>query len=175
QEKLYDEMVGRIKQDDASVPYLENGYWYYTRYEAQQEYPLYCRKKGTLDAPEEILLDVNKLAEGHAYFHVRHISISEDNNLMTYSADTVSRRRYTLYVKDLRSGQLIDHAVPNTEGYAVWANDNRTFFYTKKDPLTLRPDRIFRHRLGSDPAEDEVVFTEEDETFSTGIFKTKSK
>jgi len=103
QEKLYQEMTGRIKQDDESVPYLDNGYWYYTRYEEKKEYPIYCRKKGKLDAPEEILLNVNELAEGYAYFHVRGVKVSEDNNLLAYGVDTVSRRRYTLYLKDLPS------------------------------------------------------------------------
>ena len=175
QEKLYKEMVGRVKQDDESVPYLDNGYWYYTRYEKGKEYPLYCRKKGTLQAREDILLNVNELAEGYAYFHVRGLEVSEDNNLLAYGVDTVSRRRYTLYLKDLRTGNVIDRPVPNTEGYVAWANDNQTFFYSMKDSLTLRSDRVFRHKLGTDPAKDALVYTEKDETFSTGITKTKSK
>ena len=137
QEKLYEEMVGRIKQDDESVSYKDNGYWYYTRYESGKEYPVYCRKKGTLDSPEEIMLNVNEMAEGYSYFHVRGFKVSEDNNLVAYGVDTVSRRRYTLYLKDLRSGKIIDSPVPNTEGYVAWANDNKTFFYTMKDSLTL--------------------------------------
>lgn len=175
QEKLYEEIVGRIKQDDESVPYKDNGYWYYTRYESGKEYPVYCRKKGTLDSPEEIMLNVNDMAEGYSYFHVRGFKVSEDNNLVAYGVDTVSRRRYTLYLKDLRSGKIIDSPVPNTEGYVAWANDNKTFFYTMKDSLTLRSDRILRHKLGTDPANDILVYTEKDETFSTGITKTKSK
>ena len=175
QEKLYEEMVGRIKQDDESVPYRDNGYWYYTRFEKGKEYPIYCRKRGSMKAPEEILLNVNDMADGYAYFHVRGLKVSEDNNLLAYGVDTVSRRRYTLYLKDLRTGNIIDRAVPNTEGYVAWANDNKTFFYTMKDSVTLRSDRIFRHTLGADPASDAVVFKEEDETFSTGIYKTKSK
>ncbi|HEU5146859.1 MAG TPA: S9 family peptidase [Chryseosolibacter sp.] len=175
QEKLYDEMVGRIKQDDESVPYKDNGYWYYTRYEKGKEYPIYCRRKGTLDAPEAILLDVNELAKGHDYIQVRGLKVSEDNNLLAYGVDTVSRRRYTLYLKDLRSGKIIDQPVPNTEGYVAWANDNKTFFYTMKDSVTLRSDRIFRHKLGTDPAKDALVYHEKDETFYAGITKTKSK
>lgn len=175
QQKLYDEMVGRIKQDDESVPHKDNGYWYYTRYERGKEYPVYCRKKDTLDSPEEIMLNVNEMAEGYSYFHVRGFKVSEDNNLVAYGVDTVSRRRYTLYLKDLRSGKIIDSPVPNTEGYVAWANDNKTFFYTMKDSLTLRSDRILKHKLGTDPANDELVYTEKDETFSTGITKTKSK
>lgn len=175
QEKLYEEMVGRIKQDDESVPYKDNGYWYYHRYEKGKEYPVYCRKKNTLDAPEEVLLNVNELAEGYAYFHVRGLEISEDNNLLSYAVDTVSRRRYTLYLKDLRTGKIIDQPVPNTEGYVAWANDNKTFFYSMKDSVTLRSERIYRHKIGTDPANDVLVFTEKDETFSTGITKTKSR
>ena len=175
QEKLYEEMVGRIKQDDESVPYLDNGYWYYTRFEKQKEYPIYCRRKGTLRAPEEILLNVNELADGYAYFNVRGLKVSEDNNLLAYGVDTVSRRRYTLYLKDLRTGKIVGRPVPNTEGYVAWANDNKTFFYTMKDSVTLRSDRVFRHKLGTDPAKDVIVYTEKDETFSTGITKTKSK
>lgn len=175
QAKLYDEMVGRIKQDDESVPYKDNGYWYYTRYEQGKEYPIYCRKKGSTDAKEEVILNVNEMAAGYPYYHVRGFEVSEDNNLIAYGVDTVSRRRYTLYLKDLRTGKTIDHPVPNTEGYVAWANDNKTFFYTMKDSITLRSDRIFRHHLGTDPADDEIVYTEKDETFSTGITKTKSK
>jgi oligopeptidase B len=175
QEKLYKEMVGRIRQDDESVPYLNNGYWYYTRFEKQKEYPIYCRKKETLKAREEMLLNVNELADGHSYFHVRSLQVSEDNNLLAYGVDTVSRRRYTLYIKDLRTGKIIDRPVPNTEGYVAWANDNQTFFYTMKDSVTLRSDRVFRHKLGTDPTKDPLVYREIDETFSTGITKTKSK
>jgi oligopeptidase B len=175
QEKLYDEMVGRIKQDDESVPYKDNGYWYYNRYEKGKEYPVYCRRKGTMEAPEEVLLNVNELAEGYAYFQVRSIKVSENNNLLAYGVDTVSRRRYTLYVKDLTTGKIIDRPVSNTEGYVAWANDNKTFFYSMKDTLTLRSDRIYRHKIGTDPEKDVLVYEEKDETFSTGITKTKSK
>ena len=175
QEQLYNEMVGRIKQDDESVPYRDNGYWYYHRYEKGKEYPVYCRKKGSLAAPEEILLNVNDMAEGYTYFHVTGLKVSEDNNLLAYAVDTVSRRRYTLYVMDLRTGKVVDRPVPNTEGYVAWANDNRIFFYTMKDPVTLRSERILRHRIGTDPSGDVLVYTENDETFYTGITKTKSK
>lgn len=174
QEKLYKEIIGRIKQTDESVPYKDNGYWYYNRYEAGQEYPIYCRKKGTLDAPEEIMLNVNDLAKGHEYCQVVGLSVSEDNNLLAYGMDTVSRRRYTIYIKDLRTGKIVDKPVPNTEGDVTWANDNKTFFYTMKDSVTLRSDKIYRHKLSTDPAKDPLVFTEKDATFYTGIYKTKS-
>ncbi|HEU5289153.1 MAG TPA: S9 family peptidase, partial [Cyclobacteriaceae bacterium] len=174
QEKIYNEIVGRIKQTDESVPYKDNGYWYYTRYEEGKEYPVYCRKKGSLDATEEILLNVNELANGHSYYSITGLSVSEDNNLLAYAEDSVSRRRYTIYVKDLRTGKIIDTQIPNTEGDVTWANDNKTFFYVKKDSLTLRSRWIIRHKLGTPPAKDQIVSEEKDETFYTGIYKTKS-
>jgi len=173
QKELYDEIVGRIKQDDESVPYKDNGYYYYTRYEKDKEYPVYCRKKGSLDADEEIMLDVNKLAEGHNYFQVGGWSVSEDNRILAYSVDTVSRRRYTIYFKDLKSGKLLTDLIPNTTGGITWANDNKTVFFSTKDQKTLRADRINRFKLGA--KEPEEVYFESDETFSTYVFKTKSK
>lgn len=175
QEKLYNEIVGRIKQTDESVPYKNNGYWYYNRFEEGQEYPIYCRKKESLDAQEEILLNVNELAKGHSYYSITGLRVSEDNNLLAYAEDSVSRRRYTVYVKDLRTGKLVEDPIPNTEGYVVWANDNKTYFYTKKDSLTLRSRWIVKHKLGKYWKNDQPVFEETDETFYTGISKTKSK
>lgn len=175
QEKVYNEIIGRIKQTDESVPYLDNGYWYYTRYEEGQEYPIYCRKKGSLQSAEEILLNVNELAKGHSYYSIRGLNVSEDNNLLAYAEDSVSRRRYTIYVKDLRTGKLVENPIPNTEGYVTWANDNKTYFYTMKDSVTLRSRWIIRHKLGTDTKTDIPVFEEKDETFYTGITKTKSK
>lgn len=175
QEKIYNEIVGRIKQDDASVPYKENGYWYYTRYQANKEYPIYCRKKGTMNGKEEVILNVNDLAQGHSYYSVRGLRISEDNNLLAYAVDTVSRRRYTIFVKDLRTGMLAEQPVPNTEGDITWANDNKTYFYTRKDSVTLRSRWIIKHKLGTDHNLDKVVFEEKDEAFYIDISKTKSK
>ena len=175
QKKLYDEMVGRIKQTDESVPYKDNGYWYYTRYEQGQEYPIYCRKKGSMESAEEILLNVNDMAKGHDYYSIRGLSVSEDNNLLAYAEDSVSRRRYTVYVKDLKTGKLVEEPVPNTEGEVTWANDNKTYFYTKKDSVTLRSRWIIKHKVGSSYKSDPVVSEEPDETFYTGIYKTKSK
>lgn len=174
QEKIYNEIIGRIKQTDESVPYKDNGYWYYTRYVEGQEYPIYCRKKGTLEAAEEILLNVNELAKGHDYYSITGLSVSEDNTLLAFAEDSVSRRRYTIYVKDLRSGKIIDKPVPNTEGGITWANDNKTFFYTVKDSITLRSRWIMKHKLGVDPSKDQIVSEEKDDTFYTGIYKTKS-
>lgn len=175
QKKLYDEMIGRIKQTDESVPYKDNGYWYYTRYEQGQEYPIYCRKKGSMEGAEEILLNVNELAKGHDYYSITGLSVSEDNNLLAYAEDSVSRRRYTVYVKDLKTGKLVEEPVPNTEGEVTWANDNKTYFYTKKDSVTLRSRWIIKHKVGSSYKNDPVVSEEPDETFYTGIYKTKSK
>lgn len=175
QKKLYDEMVGRIKQTDESVPYKSNGYWYYNRYEQGQEYPIYCRKKGSMDAKEEIMLNVNEMAKGHSYYQISGLTVSEDNNFLVYAEDSVSRRRYTVYVKDLRTGKIIDTPVTNTEGYAVWANDNKTFFYTRKDSVTLRSRWIMRHTVGIDPSKDVEVYEEKDPSYYIGVGKTKSK
>ncbi|WP_370688831.1 S9 family peptidase [Fulvivirga ulvae] len=173
QEKLYNEIVGRIKQTDESVPYMSNGYWYYTRYEEGQEYPIYCRKKESLENEEEVMLNVNVMAEGHEYYHATGLNVSLDNNLLAFGIDTVSRRQYTIYVKNLKTGQLLDMSIDNTTGSSTWANDNKTLFYTKKDPNTLRSNQIFKHRLGA-KTEDDLIFEEEDDTFYTGIYKTKS-
>jgi oligopeptidase B len=175
QEKLFSEIIGRIKQTDESVPYKNNGYWYFSRYEEGKEYPIHCRKKGSLNAAEEILLDVNEMAKGHSYYSIAGLRVSEDNNLLAYAEDSISRRRYTIYVKDLRTGKLVEEPIPNTEGYVTWANDNKTYFYTKKDSVTLRSRWIVKHKLGSNSATDQVVFEEKDEMFYTGISKTKSK
>lgn len=174
-EKLYNEIVGRIKQDDQSVPYLDNGYYYYTRFEEGKEFPVYCRKKGSLDADEEIMLDVNKMAEGYGYFNVMGLSVSPDNIYLSYGVDTVSRRKYTLYFKNLETGEILPQAIPVTNGYAVWANDNRTVFYTSKDDVTLRSNKVWRYSIGSDIATRKEVYFEADETYAVGIGKTKSK
>lgn len=175
QEKLYNEMVGRIKQTDESVPYKLNGYWYYTRFEEGKEYPIYCRKKGTLEAKEEIMLNVNEMAKGHSYYAIAGLRVSEDNKLLAYGEDSVSRRRYTLYVKDLTTGKLVGEPIPNTTGSVTWANDNKTFFYSRKDSVTLLPRWIMKHKLGDPPARDVAVYEELDDTFYTSIYKTKSK
>ena len=175
QEALFEEIKGRIKQDDQSVPLKDNGYWYYTRYEEGQEYPIHCRKEGSMDAEEQVMLNVNEMAEGHSYYAVGGRSVSTNNNLLAFSVDTVSRREYTLQFKDLATGEILEDRIPNTTGGATWANDNRTVFYTKKDPVTLRSHRIYKHVLGTDAAEDQLVYEETDETFSCNIGKTKSE
>jgi len=172
--KIYREIIGRIKQTDESVPYKKNGYWYYQKYEQGKEYPIYCRKKGSMDAAEEVILNQNELAAGHDYYSISDLSVSDDNRLLAYGEDSVSRRRYTIYVKDLVTGKLVGNPIANTEGEATWANDNKTFFYTRKDSVTLRSRWIMRHKLNTEASQDKAVFEEKDETFYTGIYKTKS-
>jgi oligopeptidase B len=174
QEKLFNEIIGRIKKDDSSVPYKTNGYYYYSRFEKGNEYPLYCRKKESLERPEEIMLDVNAMAKGHNYFQVTGLSVSPDNTMLAYGVDTVSRRKYTIYFKNLVTGEMIPGEIPNTTGMAAWANDNKTLFYTSKDE-TLRPYKIFKHVLGTPVSGDKEIYHEADETFSTFVYKSKSK
>ena len=174
QDDLYNEIISRIKQTDESVPYLDNGYYYYSRFEEGKEYPIYCRKKGNLDADEEVLLNVNEMAEGHDYFQVAGLSVSPDNNKIAYGVDTVSRRKYTIYFKDLISGEILTDAIPVTTGGAYWANDNKTVFYTQKDEETLRPYKVFRHILNSPATSDVLIFHETDDTYNTFVYKSKS-
>src|SRR5690606_17011971 len=137
-EKLFEEMKSRIKEDDSSVPYKYNGYWYATRFEVGKEYPIYTRRFETEDAPEEIMVDCNVMAEGFEYFNLGGLSVSPNNDLAVFGIDTVSRRQYTLGIKNLRTGEIYKDKIENTTGGAVWANDNKTIFYTQKDPVTLR-------------------------------------
>lgn len=171
QDKLFNEIVGRIKQTDESVPYKKNGYFYYQRYEEGNEYPIYCRKKGTMDEEEEILLNVNEMAKGHNYFHVRSLSTSIDNQLLAFGVDTIGRRKYIIHFKNLVNGKLLYDKIINTTGSAAWANDNRTVFYTTKDE-TLRPYKIFKHKLGD--VNDIEVYHEQDSTFDCYVYKSKS-
>ncbi len=175
QEKLFEELKGRIKQTDMSVPYFDNGYFYSTRYEEGREYPVYLRRKDSVGAQEEILLDVNVLAEGFDYYTIGDLAVSPDNTLLAYSEDTLSRRIYTLKFKNLITGELSSDSIPNTDGYAVWANDNKTVFYLTKNLQTLRPEKIWRHTLGTDPAQDVMIWHETDESFYPFVYKTKSK
>ncbi len=174
QNDLFEEMKARIKEDDASVPYKYNGYWYITRFEKGKDYPIYTRKKESLDNPEELLFDCNKMAEGQSYFKLVGISISPDNKKVSYGIDTTGRRQYTIQVKDLKTHNVYTDSIENTTGSSTWANDNETLFYTQKDPVTLRAYQIFRHKLGS-ATEDELIFQEGDETFGTAIYKSKSR
>ncbi len=175
QEKLFEEIKSKIKQEDESVPYKENGYYYYSRTVPEKEYYLVCRKKETLEAAEEVLLDVNKMAEGYEFYALGGSEISPDNKILAYSVDTLSRRNYTIYFKNLETGELLPDAIPLTAGGATWANDNKTVFYMLKDTVTLRSEKIMKHTLGTPVESDVEVYYESDETFNTYIFKTKSK
>lgn len=172
--ELFEEMKGRMKPDDESVPYKDNGYFYLARYKKNQEYPIYSRKKETLSAPEELILDVNVLAKPHDYYQVSGLAVSPDNQLLAYGEDTVSRRIYTIRFKNLVTGEMLTDQIPNTTGSIAWANDNKTVFYTVKDD-SLRPFKIFKHRLGTPASEDEEIYHEKDETFLTYVYKSKSK
>lgn len=174
-ENLYQEMKARIKEDDESVPYKLNGYFYMTRYEKGKDYPIYTRRKGSLDAEEEIIFDVNEMAEGHSFYNLTGLSVSEDNKLVSFGVDTVSRRQYTIYIKNLETGEILPEQIPMATGGSTWGSDNKTLYYTRKDENTLRANQIFRHTLGTDSSEDELVYTEDDETFRTYVFKTKSR
>jgi len=174
QEKLFQEIKGRIKQDDSSVPYKSNGYYYITRFEKGNEYPIYSRKKDNLDNPEEIMLDVNQLAKPYDYYNVSSRTVSTDNNILAYGEDTVSRRQYTLRFKNLETGEMLDDKIKNTTGSAIWANDNKTIFYTRKDE-SLRSFKVFRHTLGDHPKNDVEVYHEKDDTFNAFVYKTKSR
>ena len=174
QDKLFDEIVGRIKKDDESVPYLDNGYFYYTRYEKGKEYAIHCRKKGSLDSKEEILLDENVLAKGHDYFAVGGLDVSPDNQWMSYGVDLVSRRIYTIHFKNLVTGEVLEQTIPNSTGSVAWANDNKTVFYTSKNEVTLLPEKIWRHKVGTDSAKDELVYEEKDQSFYNGVYRSKS-
>ena len=175
QEALFMELKGRIKEDDATVPYLLDGYYYYTRYEQGKEYPIHCRKFESLEAEEEILIEVNELARGFSYYNVGGLSISTNNNYLGFSEDTLSRRIYTIRFKNLKTGEFLDDKIEGTSGNFTWANDNKTIFYTTKDPVTLRSFKVFKHILGTPQSNDIEVFHEKDETFNVGVGKSKSK
>lgn len=174
-EKLYEEIVGRIKEDDDTVPYKRDDYYYYARYVEGGEYPLHCRKQGSLEGDEQIMLDGNEMAAGHEFFSLRGLDVSSGQDVLAYAVDTVGRRFYTVYFKNLATGELLPDTLADVTGNVAWANDNRTLFYGKQDPETLRSYRIYRHVLGTDPAADELVYEEADDTFNTFVFKTKSK
>ncbi|WP_051349954.1 S9 family peptidase [Dyadobacter alkalitolerans] len=175
QEDLFTEMKGRIKEKDESVPVFSNGYWYYTRSEEGQQYFKYCRKKGSLNAPEEMLLDVDKMAEGHPYYSAVGFNVSPDNKLLAYGVDTVSRRQYTIYIKNLETGELFKDKIFPSSGGSEWGNDNKTLFYTATNPKTLLSEKIKRHTLGADSKKDAVVYAEKDNSNYIGVGKTKSE
>jgi oligopeptidase B len=173
QKKLYKEIISRIKQDDQTVPYYDNGYYYYKRYEKGEEYPVHARKQEKISATEEVMLNVPDMAKGKDYYHVTGLTVSADNRILAFGVDTLGRRRYTIMFKDLKTGKILGGRIENTTGHAVWANDNRTLFYTTKDS-TLRAFKVWRHRLGTDPAGDEEIYHEKDNTFSVYAYKSRS-
>lgn len=172
---LFEEMKGRIKEDDSSVPYFFNGYWYITRFETGKDYPIYARKKGSLTAKEEILFDCNEMAKGHSYFQLGGVSISPDNKYASFGVDIIGRRIYTIQVKNLQTGKLFEDKIENTTGSSTWANDNKTLFYTQQDKQTLRSDKVFKHKLGGRQEQDVLVYDEVDDTFNVSVSKEKSK
>lgn len=174
QEKLFQEIKGRIVESDMSVPYFENGYWYYSRYETGSDYPIYCRKKENLEAAEEVLFDVNQYAKGYDYFSLTGIKISPDNTKAMFFTDNVGRRQYVLQVKDLTSGEILPLKIKNTNGGAAWAKDNTTIFYSTTDEQTLRSDKIWKFKINESDGNSKLVFHELDETFATYIYKGKS-
>ncbi len=174
QERLFEEMKARVKEKDESVPYLKNGYYYYTRTDEGKQYYKFCRKKGSLDNKEEILLDIDALADGHPYYAATGFSVSPDNKLLAFGVDTVSRREYTIYVKNLETGVLLADRIDRTEGEATWANDNKTLFYTSKNAVTLLSEKIKRHLLGTSSKSDPVVYDEKDNTNYIGVEKSKN-
>lgn len=172
QEKLYNEIVGRIKKDDSSVPLKRRGYWYQAKYNGSSEYPSHVRWKDGEDA-QEVLFDENKMAEGHGYFRLGSYAVSDDNMLAAFSTDTVSRRQYTIQIKDLNTGEILSDKIVNTEGAPVWANDNKHIFYISKDPQTLLGNEVYRHKIGTEQSDDVLMYREEDETFYTSISKSR--
>ena len=174
QAKLFEEMKSRIKEDDSSVPYKINGYWYLTEYQKGKEYPIHKRRKDSLDNPDEILFDVNPMAESHAYYKLGGLSVSPNNEMCTFGVDNVSRRIFTIQIKDLKTGEILADKIENTTGGSVWAADNQTLFYTRKDEA-LRAFQIWKHKLGTSAEEDTLVFEETDDTFSVYVYKSKSR
>jgi oligopeptidase B len=175
QKDLFEEMKARIKEDDQSVPYKYNGYWYILKFETGKGYPIYIRRKETLEAPDELLFDCNKMAEGHSYFKLVGISISPDNKKVAFGLDTLGRRQYTLHIKDLTTNEVFPERIENTTGSSTWANDNKTLFYASKNEQTLRSENVYKHVLNTNPENDTLVFHELDATFNVTVYKTKSR
>ena len=174
QNDLFEEIIGRIEKDDESVPYFDNGYYYYSRYESGKEYAIHCRKKDSLSGSEEIILDENILADGFDYFAVGGRRVSPDNKWLAYGVDTLSRRLYEIHFKNLETGEVLKTTIPNSSGSVAWANDNKTVFYTSKNEITLLGEKIWRHKMDSDSSNDELIYFEEDDTFYTGVYRSKS-
>jgi len=175
QDRLYEEMKGRVLQNDQSVPFRERNYFYYTRLVEGKNYPIYARKRGSLSAPEEIMIDANVLAEGKATFLIRAWEVSSVEDLLAFAADTTGGRVSSIRFKNLRTGEMLPDIIPRAIGGIAWAEDNRTLFYTKPDSVSVRPYQVYRHRLGTPAATDQMVYEDKDETYYVGVFKTKSR
>ncbi len=175
EDALYEEIISRVKQDDSSVPYRMHGYWYHTRFAPGQEHPIFGRRKGSLEAPEDVMLDANVLAAGHDYYRIGAMEVSLDSEWLAFCEDTVGRRQYTLRFKNLRTGEILDTAIPDVESDLAWANDNRTILYVAKDPETLLGLYVKKHVLGQDPRHDTLAFEQTDKSFYTGVSKSKSE
>ena len=175
EEKLYDEIVGRIKQDDATVPARHNGYWYYTRFESGHEYPIYARRRGTLAAPEEVLIDANQRAAGHDFYQVASLEVSPDSRLIAFTEDRVGRREYVVRFIDTLTGVELPDTIVNVEPDLAWADDNRTILYVEKDPRTLLGCRVRKHVLGTPADDDALVYEEPDDAFYLGVERSKSE
>jgi oligopeptidase B len=173
QARIYAEIIGRIKQDDATVPWRKSGHWYYSRFEAGANYPVYARRPGSLESAEQVMLDVPAMALGHDFFQVGSWAVSPDDRLLAWTEDNVGRRQFVLRVKDLQTGELFADTITNVEPGVVWAADSRTLLYVAKDPVTLLGDRVCRHELGADPATDALLYRQEDDAFYTSVGKTK--
>src|SRR5690606_13542156 len=174
QDTLYKEMRGRIKEQDEMVPYFKNGYYYYRRTEAGKQYYKLCRKKGSLSAPEEILLDVDAMAAKHPYYAVAGVTVSPDNQWLVFGEDTVSRRQYTVNVKNLATGEIIPQGIVNTSEDYVWAADSKTFFYISNNPVTLLSEKVWRHTLHTPASEDVMVYEETSNNNYLSLNKTKA-
>jgi oligopeptidase B len=173
QDTLYEEIVARIKQDDSSVPYQLRGYWYYSRFEAGKDYAIIARRKGTMDAREEILFDQNAMAAGHKFFQLSESEVSQDNTLVAWADDTIGRRQYVIRVKEVATGKVLPDVIENVEANVVWADDNKTFFYIEKDPVTLLSKRVKKHVLGTPASADALVYEEKDDSFYMSVSRTR--
>ena len=172
QDSLYKEMLARIKETDENVPYKDGGYYYYSRTVQGQQYPIYCRRKGSIESAEEITLDMNEMAKGKKYFSVGNYDIADDENQLAFSTDTTGFRQYTLYIKDLATGKISDKIADRVTSFA-WASDNKTIFYTQEDPLTKRPNKLFRHQIGG--SAHDLIYEEKDELYTVHTDRTRSK
>jgi oligopeptidase B len=175
EDKVYGEIVARIKQDDSTVPYRKRGHWYYVRFETGKEYPVYARKAGSLDAPEQVMLDGNALAAGHDFFAIGAMAIAPDNRLLAYVEDTVGRRQYVLRIKDLGTGETLPDRIENVDPYLAWTADSASILYVEKHPETLLGYRVRRHVLGTDPAQDALVYEQDDESYYTSVSVSKDE